>query len=312
MVLADVADAPCTSSFARNTERCNECGYLLAGLPDSGRCPECGQTYDQSLITLNGWGGHTRYMSGFGQRGWRSVLAVIWPGFVFWLLFLNVLRRSHGPLWLVIALSSLPVIATTARVVLRRTSGDGVPPMKLILSPHGWTWGLHTSAQGASKLDGICALSSYLSLYFVWARESPWIILYFAVLYALLLGYALLRKRIRAWRRRRLPAGDVPDPVSALIPWEPSKRLVFTQTAPELWKVTLMLDKNRKRKSFRLQSRPADMVFEIPLSESRLSHITAQISTWPVELEVVRPSRDRRPFGCRDNSGGGLGEYGRE
>src|SRR5450631_3411064 len=35
--------------------RCPACGYELTGLPNPGRCPECGGAYDNGTLILFGW-----------------------------------------------------------------------------------------------------------------------------------------------------------------------------------------------------------------------------------------------------------------
>jgi hypothetical protein len=69
---------------------CQECGYALHGLPDEGRCPECGRLYDQSTVVLHGWS-HGSTSSVATARPWEAAAVVgvnalcIWyalsPGF---------------------------------------------------------------------------------------------------------------------------------------------------------------------------------------------------------------------------------------
>ncbi len=40
--------------------RCPACGYALTGLGNTGRCPECGESYDNSIMVLFGWP-HSRF-----------------------------------------------------------------------------------------------------------------------------------------------------------------------------------------------------------------------------------------------------------
>jgi hypothetical protein len=39
-----------------NVRRCATCGYQLRGLPDAGRCPECGEHYGPDIFII--WGRH--------------------------------------------------------------------------------------------------------------------------------------------------------------------------------------------------------------------------------------------------------------
>ncbi len=43
-----------TPENSKLRETCLECEYPLVGLPDSGRCPECGRLYDLTVISLIG------------------------------------------------------------------------------------------------------------------------------------------------------------------------------------------------------------------------------------------------------------------
>jgi len=77
---------------------CMGCGYALQGLPDVGKCPECGQTYDQETVVLHGWarGSHAN----LGNASPRVVAWMFVPQVILILLiFPNLLRQGSGGLF---------------------------------------------------------------------------------------------------------------------------------------------------------------------------------------------------------------------
>lgn len=73
---SDVLESP----FVR---LCGNCGYLLAGLPPQGICPECGQSYEVDEMVILGWfdGPHQSIATAPVRDIWRIVLfwtAVLW------------------------------------------------------------------------------------------------------------------------------------------------------------------------------------------------------------------------------------------
>ncbi len=44
-----------TSNQSVLLSQCPQCRYDISGLPATHRCPECGFTYDESMIVLEGW-----------------------------------------------------------------------------------------------------------------------------------------------------------------------------------------------------------------------------------------------------------------
>ena len=47
----DPEEPPSDDAILPRGDACSACGYSLEGLPDRGRCPECGQLFDQSHRT---------------------------------------------------------------------------------------------------------------------------------------------------------------------------------------------------------------------------------------------------------------------
>src|SRR4051812_24044588 len=47
----------------KHHNKCPGCGYLLIGLPPEGRCPECGNAYNPSIVILWGDRGDRRGLS---------------------------------------------------------------------------------------------------------------------------------------------------------------------------------------------------------------------------------------------------------
>jgi hypothetical protein len=84
----NVADANPADENLFRPEWCPACGYLLRGLPEEGRCPECGAKFgNREAVYLFGWDGTDRAATRSSDARWA--LAV-----VFWLLGLYVLAVS--------------------------------------------------------------------------------------------------------------------------------------------------------------------------------------------------------------------------
>jgi hypothetical protein len=60
------------------TTHCSECGYCLTGLPERGRCPECGFEYTPDKLVLHGWA--------FGKRADVSTARKLNPFTFLWLV----------------------------------------------------------------------------------------------------------------------------------------------------------------------------------------------------------------------------------
>jgi hypothetical protein len=62
-------------------EVCPDCGYCLKGLPEEGRCPECGFAYDRELIVVYGFAandpaGHRLRDQSFPRKRLWTALAI--------------------------------------------------------------------------------------------------------------------------------------------------------------------------------------------------------------------------------------------
>ncbi len=90
------------------TTICPNCGYSLVGLPEGGKCPECGRENDQDEIVLYGWGrGYREHLGNArGARMWW--LLVILAFFLFAFLPQSIILRGSvrglGPLFVLVML----------------------------------------------------------------------------------------------------------------------------------------------------------------------------------------------------------------
>lgn len=149
---------PIRSVFS--TDVCPNCGYSLLGLPDSGTCPECGRTYDQSEIILYGYarGAHENVGNAKGSRIiWIAGVSVAFGFTQFaWFGF-----RQFGPVigWLTMAaVCVIPVLYGLAR---RSASGHpGLVQVRL-------------SKEGCIQYDDLAGRSPLVELYKSYAWVLP-------------------------------------------------------------------------------------------------------------------------------------------
>lgn len=92
------------------------------------------------------------------------------------------------------------------------------------------------------------------------------------------------RRRNRRLRRQGIKYfGDIPI---VMQPWRPASQISIKPLHAGTWLVKLTQDKDWKERSFRLGSPPQCWSFEFDLSEARQKHVTTQMATWPVNLDL--------------------------
>lgn len=113
--------------------RCGQCGYSLRGLPETGRCPECGTEYLPGQMLLFGWAcgnlanvANSSAMTALWLLSPLSLYAVLW------------LQLSGIPeLRLILMLPPVLLLLPLA-VLAYRLRGHGSAPVQLRLSPAGF------------------------------------------------------------------------------------------------------------------------------------------------------------------------------
>src|SRR5690349_951528 len=117
------------SAPVRLMDVCASCDYSLEGLPDTGVCPECGATYNQSRITLVGAG------AGSLASLWNGSRRMLTRACFAMLFFLGVFfysNRSTRPL--------LPIvlyIAVYATIIVARSFSQRRGFVQVFLWPEG-------------------------------------------------------------------------------------------------------------------------------------------------------------------------------
>ncbi len=118
-------------------DRCPDCGYLLAGLPIEGLCPECGFSYDSNMIVLYGWRDKAP------RSLWFSLLSgIVLAGGVGWWLSSLTLWVFHLPALglgqfepiLQLFLVALAVALAVISVIQQHR---GPPPIQVRFTPAG-------------------------------------------------------------------------------------------------------------------------------------------------------------------------------
>ena len=115
-------------SGAFTPERCPQCGYDLAGLPDKGQCPECGFEYDpDSLIVLYGWNGLGPGQSSPSMAS--GCASIVLYGVLYGVLgaISGTLARAVGAReWVVksLLMGSVMLVWLTRKYLRRRTDSD--------------------------------------------------------------------------------------------------------------------------------------------------------------------------------------------
>lgn len=117
-------------------DRCPDCGYLLAGLPEEGCCPECGFTYTRDTIVLYGSGRGVSSSTPAGCLWHVMFFVLVVPAFLS--VFCRFGLRRMFP-WLASVAFSLGVVYMICE--RWRTRRDGLNPKaqwQLRLTPQGF------------------------------------------------------------------------------------------------------------------------------------------------------------------------------
>ncbi|HVX85336.1 MAG TPA: hypothetical protein VH253_11190 [Phycisphaerae bacterium] len=204
---------------------CRACGYNLRGLSPDGRCPECGQGIELSLLSDNLRVADGTWVAELA-RGLRCLRWAVACGLMFAPLFLVVLSGVRGSAWIypvagfLVAAGALGgvgcflVTLGERRGALARTSRGqrvrlaarwvlmlGIPATTLfIAAPGPWPEGTGVVASGATLAVGGGALFVHLARLSRRARDQRLATtLYTLAILAAMCGVLLLVPQILAW-----------------------------------------------------------------------------------------------------------------
>jgi hypothetical protein len=178
MMAASASQAP--AETRRLIDLCPHCGYSLTGLPDEGRCPECGRAYDQRALILHGTalGDHANMGNASPRRLVWILLAATFP-----LMHFGCLASTDAA-WGGAALTVVVLMAANHLLVLLKRWNNPRPGLvQVCLSP----W-------GCLQIDDVGKQDDH-----VWAwLESVLFVAWCAA--AAVWGTVLLGRQIGGWR----------------------------------------------------------------------------------------------------------------
>lgn len=113
---------------------CPDCGYLLHGLPELGRCPECGFDYDRRMIVLYGWAWGSNAQVSNARIGWASLALLMSLVGGIPLLINFLFRKSWWGAGIVTVVFTIPQFI----LLWRRKESESPLPSQLRLLPEGF------------------------------------------------------------------------------------------------------------------------------------------------------------------------------